>query len=251
MQVQQYLQVPTKERSHMRSAHRRLMYVLVVIGSPTFRRIWRSRSVEQFSAAPYLATLVNCMLWLLYGLPMVHPHSTWILTVNGAGLVIELIYVLIFLGFSEGEGRLRVLLVLVAEVVFVGGASAVILVLVHSHEHRSLIAGVLCVIFGTVMYAAPLSVMRQVIKSRSVEFMPLSLSLGYLLNGLCWTTYAIIHFDPFLTIPNCLGVAFALAQLVLHMMYRESTARQMEERKREADQNLDMERVKTNGGFEE
>ncbi|RWW02766.1 hypothetical protein GW17_00034130, partial [Ensete ventricosum] len=127
--------------------------------NPTFRRIWKSGSVEQFHATPYLATLLNCMFWILYGLPMVHPHSTLVLTINGSGLVIELTYVLIFLFFSERKQRLRVLLVLVIEILFVGAVAAIVLTIVHGYMRRSLIVGVLCVIFGTLMYASPLSVM--------------------------------------------------------------------------------------------
>ncbi|CAL9751091.1 unnamed protein product [Musa acuminata subsp. burmannicoides] len=217
--------------------------VLFFSPAPTFCRIWKSRSVEQFPATPYLATLLNCMMWVLYGLPMVHPHSTLVLTINGSGLVIELIYVLVFLGCSHGDQRLRVLLVLLLEIAFVGAVGALILTLVHSHERRSLIAGVLCVIFGAGMYAAPLAAMRQVIRTRSVEFMPLPLSLASFVNGLCWTTYATIRFDLFITIPNGLGVAFAVAQLALHAVYHGSTARQKIGGRREAEIGL----VKPNG----
>ncbi|URE37075.1 sugar transmembrane transporter [Musa troglodytarum] len=205
--------------------------VLFLSPAPTFHRIWRSGSVEQFHATPYLATLLNCLFWILYGLPMVHPHSTLILTINGSGLVIELVYVLIFLRCCDRARKLRVFSVLVAEILLVGAVAAVDLTLVHGYQRRSLIVGVLCVVFGTVMYAAPLSVMQQVIKTKSVEFMPLSLSLASFLNGVCWTTYALIRFDLFITIPNGLGVAFAVAQLVLHVMYHASTKQQIKERK--------------------
>ncbi|XP_039004409.1 bidirectional sugar transporter SWEET7-like [Hibiscus syriacus] len=47
---------------------------------PTFAQIWKKNSVEQFSPAPYLATLINCMVWVIYGLPMVHPNSTLVVT---------------------------------------------------------------------------------------------------------------------------------------------------------------------------
>ncbi|RRT74800.1 hypothetical protein B296_00001595 [Ensete ventricosum] len=210
-------------------------------------------------------------MWVLYGLPMVHPHSTLVLTINVSGLVIELVYVLVFLGCSHGDQRRRVLLVLLLEIAFVGAVGALVLTLVHSHERRSLIAGVLCVVFGTGMYAAPLAAMvgldldglqRQVIRTRSVEFMPLPLSLASFLNGLCWTTYATIRFDLFITvsrssssqslmldnsIPNGLGVAFAVAQLALHMVYHGSTARQKKGGRREAEIGM----VKPNGSLEE
>ncbi|THU70468.1 hypothetical protein C4D60_Mb08t25330 [Musa balbisiana] len=218
-----------------------------MVVSPTFHRIWRSGSVEQFHATPYLATLLNCLFWILYGLPMVHPHSTLILTINGSGLVIELVYVLIFLRCSDRARKLRVFSVLLAEILLVGTVAAVDLTVVHGYQRRSLIVGVLCVVFGTVMYAAPLSVMQQVIKTKSVEFMPLSLSLASFLNGVCWTTYALIRFDLFITIPNGLGVAFAVAQLVLHMMYHASTKQQIKERKMKIEMGL----AKPNGSLKE
>ncbi|KAG6481147.1 bidirectional sugar transporter SWEET4-like [Zingiber officinale] len=199
---------------------------------PTFRRIWKSRSVEQFPAAPYLATLMNCLLWVLYGLPLVHPHSMLVITINGCGLVIELSYVVIYLCFSNRRQRLQVLGVLFLEIAFVAVIAILVLTLFHTHGQRSLVVGVLCVIFGTVMYAAPLSVMKEVIKTKSVEFMPFSLSLASFINGACWTAYALIRFDLFITIPNGLGVAFAVAQLLLHIIYHKSTVRQIEERKK-------------------
>lgn len=44
-------------------------------------------------------------------------------------------------------------------------------------------------------------------------------------------------------IPNGLGVAFAVAQLVLHVVYHKSTVRQLEERKKKVETGL----VKPNG----
>ncbi|CAA6672975.1 unnamed protein product [Spirodela intermedia] len=181
---------------------------------PTFAAICRNKSVEQFSPAPYLASLLNCMLWVLYGLPCVHPHSTLVLTINATGAAVELAY------------RLRVLATLLAELLFVVAAAAIVLTLAHTHQRRSLVIGSLCVFFGTLMYAAPLSVMKLVLETKSVEFLPLGLSLASFLNGVCWTSYALIRFDLFITIPN---------SLALHAVFYKSTREKMAERRRGAD----------------
>nr|CAD1823902.1 unnamed protein product [Ananas comosus var. bracteatus] len=73
---------------------------------PTFAKICKRRAVEEFSPIPYLATLLNCMLWVFYGIPVVHPHSILVVTINGVGFVLESFYILIFLAFSPN--RLRV-----------------------------------------------------------------------------------------------------------------------------------------------
>ncbi|KAJ0986144.1 hypothetical protein J5N97_004500 [Dioscorea zingiberensis] len=188
---------------------------------PTIRRIWKNKTVEQFSAVPYLATLLNCMLWVVYGLPLVHPHSTLVLTINGSGMAIELFYVLMFIVYSDKKSRPRVLSMFAAELVFVMLVAVMVFLFVHTHQQRSMVVGVLCVFFGTMMYAAPLSVMKLVIQTKSVEYMPLTLSVASFLNGLCWTTY----------IPNGLGVMFSIAQLALYAIYYKSTQKEMEEKK--------------------
>ncbi|XP_020970395.1 bidirectional sugar transporter SWEET7b [Arachis ipaensis] len=43
--------------------------------APTFYRIIKKKSVEEFKPDPYIATVLNCAFWVFYGLPFVHPHS--------------------------------------------------------------------------------------------------------------------------------------------------------------------------------
>jgi solute carrier family 50 protein (sugar transporter) len=62
-----------------------------------------------------------------------------------------------------------------------------------------------------------------VVRTKSVEYMPIYLSLVGLLNGICWTFYALIKFDVFITIPNGLGVLFSVAQILLYVCYYKST----------------------------
>ncbi|CAL4888275.1 unnamed protein product [Urochloa decumbens] len=210
--------------------------VLFLSPVPTFIRIWKKRAVEQYSPIPYLATLLNCMMWVLYGLPVVHPHSMLVITINGTGMVIQLAYVTLFLLYSTGATRRKVLLLLIGEVAFVGAVAALVLSLAHTYERRSMIVGVLSVLFGTGMYAAPLAVMKMVIQTKSVEYMPLFLSLASLVNSICWTAYALIKFDLYITIPNGLGVLFAVGQVALYAIYYKSTQQIIEARKRKADQ---------------
>jgi solute carrier family 50 protein (sugar transporter) len=67
-------------------------------GSPTFWRIVRSKSTEEFEPAPYVLTLLNSLLWLYYG--VTKPDGLLIATVNGFGVVMETIYVVLFLVYA-------------------------------------------------------------------------------------------------------------------------------------------------------
>ncbi|XP_050227225.1 bidirectional sugar transporter SWEET4 [Mercurialis annua] len=198
---------------------------------PTFVQIWKKKAVEQYSATPYLATLVNCMVWVLYGLPMVHPKSLLVITINGTGTAIEIIYIIIFIIYSDKKKRLKVVLIIIVEVVFVAVLALLVLTLAHTTKKRSMIVGIVCICFNIVMYASPLSVIKMVLTTKSVEYMPFTLSLAAFANGLAWSCYAFIRFDPFIIIPNGLGTLFALAQLALYAVFYKSTKRQMEARK--------------------
>ncbi|CAL5433476.1 unnamed protein product [Camellia sinensis] len=204
--------------------------ILFMSPVPTFVQICKKGSVEQYSAAPYLATLINCGLWVLYGLPMVHPHSLLVITINGSGLVIELVYLLLFLTYTDRKKRLRVLLIILGEFVVLGALGVLVMTLAHTTKLRSLIVGSVAMLGNVMMYASPLSVMRMVISTKSVEYMPLTLSLASCANGICWTTYALIRFDPFLAAPNGLGTLFGLAQLILYATFYKSTKKQMLEK---------------------
>jgi uncharacterized protein with PQ loop repeat len=43
---------------------------------------------------------------------------------------------------------------------------------------------------------------HKVITTKSVEYMPFFLSLVSFLNGACWTAYALIRFDIYVTVSN-------------------------------------------------
>ncbi|XP_078431011.1 bidirectional sugar transporter SWEET5-like [Wolffia australiana] len=190
---------------------------------PTFLKICEKKAVEGFSPVPYLATFLNCMMWVFYGLPIVHPNSLLVITINGAGLLLQAAYLTIFVLYSTASGRRMVLKVVAAELLLVAAVSVGVLLGAKTHEKRSLIVGVMCVIFCICMYAAPLAAMRLVIRTKSVKYMPFTLSLASLLNGICWTLYALIKFDIFITIPNGLGTLLSSAQLVLYACYYSST----------------------------
>ncbi|XP_044484002.1 bidirectional sugar transporter SWEET7-like [Mangifera indica] len=192
--------------------------VVVIIGNiislflllspvPTFVQIVKKGSAEPFSPVPYLATLINCMVWVIYGLPMVHPNSILVITINGAGTAIKLLYITLFLIYSDKKKRLKVLLGILVELIFIVIVAILVLTLPHTTKQRSLVVGIICILFNIMMYASPLSVMVIVITTKSVEYMPFFLSLA---DGVAWTIYAFLPFDQFITVPNGLGTLFSV-----------------------------------------
>ncbi|KAJ7557797.1 hypothetical protein O6H91_04G010600 [Diphasiastrum complanatum] len=187
---------------------------------PTFVKIFRKKSTEQYSGVPYVCTLLNCLLWALYGMPFVTPHSTLVITINGCGILIESAYILVYLIYGTKETKMKVLKMLAVVIIFFGAVVALVLSLVHVHKKRRTIVGALCVVFGTMMYASPLSVMKLVITTKSVEYMPFLLSLASFVNGLIWTSYAFLgRLDVFIIVPNGIGSLLGALQLVIYFIY--------------------------------
>lgn len=188
---------------------------------PTFVKIVKWKSTENFSGVPYVVTLLNCLLWIFYGIPVVHPNSLLVVTINSAGCFLEMIYICIFFAYTNKKERVKVCRMLTVVVAVFVAIAVFTLTLAHTHEKRTLIVGSVCVIIGICMYAAPLTILKLVIETKSVKYMPFYLSLAAFLNGVVWTTYAGIHFDIFVTIPNGLGALLGLIQLVVFATYYE------------------------------
>jgi solute carrier family 50 protein (sugar transporter) len=162
---------------------------------------------------------------------MIHPGSILVVTINGSGTAIEFVYIILFFIFSAKKKRLIVIGVVIVELIFVALLTLLVLTLAHTYSKRSMVVGTVCILFNIMMYASPLTVMKMVITTKSVEYMPFFLSFASFANGVVWTAYACIRFDPFIAVPNGLGALFGLTQLILFATYYKSTKRQIEARK--------------------
>lgn len=72
---------------------------------PTFSRIVKHRSTEEFESLPYVSSLATSSLWVFYGL--MKSGGLLIATVNGFGIIIELVYVILFLIFAPTRMRVK------------------------------------------------------------------------------------------------------------------------------------------------
>ncbi|XP_055805629.1 bidirectional sugar transporter SWEET6a-like [Solanum dulcamara] len=197
-----------------------LSFALFASPMPTFYRILKNKSVEEFHPYPYLASVMNCMVWIYYGMPFVHPNSILVVTINSVGLFMQLCYLTIFFIYTGKRYRLQIIGILLGEIVGLAAVVAGTMLGMHTYASRTLVVGILATFFGICMYASPLTIMYKVIKTKSAEFLPKMLSIACFLNGICWAIYALLKFDPFILTGNGLGALFALVQLVLIVIYR-------------------------------
>lgn len=68
---------------------------------PTYKRIIRNKSTEQFSGLPYVYSLLNCLICMWYGLPCVSYGVILVATVNSIGAAFQLVYVTLFIIYAD------------------------------------------------------------------------------------------------------------------------------------------------------
>lgn len=188
----------------------------------TFWRIYKFKSTKEYSGLPYVFTLFNCCLGLLYGSPFVKPHSTMLLTINSAGFVLETFYLTSFLTFALPKKKVMTMRLTCALMMAFGLEVAITIFGFHTHRARQLVVGTIGVILSIIMYASPFSVVRLVIRTKSVEYMPFFLSLFNFLNAMAWLAYSIVTRDIFIGVPNGIGSVLGMIQLIVYFTYRNS-----------------------------
>ncbi|CAI9092509.1 OLC1v1027765C1 [Oldenlandia corymbosa var. corymbosa] len=92
----------------------------------------------------------------------------------------------------------------------------------HGHSQRKTFVGSIGLIASVAMYGSPLVAMRQVVQTKSVEFMPFYLSLFSFLASSLWMAYGLLGRDLFLASPNVVGCPLGIFQLLLYCKYRNN-----------------------------
>ncbi|KAK3406477.1 hypothetical protein EUGRSUZ_K02673 [Eucalyptus grandis] len=175
-----------------------ISFVVFLALVPTFYRVCKRKSTEGFQSVPYVVSLLSAMLWLYYASINSESNDFLLITVNSVGCVIKTIYVALYLAYAPKKAK--------------GPTS-----------------WVACVRFSIIVFAAPLSVMRMVIRAKSVEFMPFSLSFSLTLSAVTWLLYGLFLKDIHIVVPSVLGFILGVLQMGLYLIYRKRNVMVLEE----------------------
>ncbi|KAJ6920184.1 hypothetical protein NC651_013943 [Populus alba x Populus x berolinensis] len=219
------------QEDHKKQIHRAVLWHSVcddLAQLPPFRLVRASRFFNHLFSLLLLGSCVlhplNCIFGSSlkgYGLPFVSKNNVLVSTINGAGSAIETIYVLIFIIYAPKKEKARVLGLLTLVMTIFTGVALVSLFALHGNA-RKLFCGCAAAVFSIIMYGSPLSIMRTVIKTKSVEYMPFFLSLFVFLCGTSWFVYGLLGRDPFVAVPNGVGCGLGALQLILYFIYRNN-----------------------------
>jgi len=204
-------------------------WLLFLVPLQVMWQVRKARSVLQYSAVPYVMSLLNCGLWAIYAYPKITPCKTQPLVTNAVGAVLETAYILFFIAYG-GPRTGALVRQFLAAVVTIAGVAVFAIVAAPQVEaikpfptddlsKTTTVLGLVSSAFNIGMYAAPLSIMATVVRSKSVEFMPLPLTLAVGICSGCWFGFAWHVMDWFILIPNLIGLALCAAQITLYSCY--------------------------------
>nr|AYV91996.1 SWEET13c [Saccharum spontaneum] len=188
---------------------------------PTFYRIYKTKSTAGFQSVPYVVALFSAMLWIFYAL--IKSNETFLITINAAGCVIETIYIVMYFVYAPKKAKMFTAKIMLLLNVGVFGAILLLTLLLFKGDKRVVMLGWICVGFSVSVFVAPLSIMKRVIQTKSVEYMPFSLSLSLTLSAVVWFLYGLLIKDKYVALPNILGFTFGVVQMVLYVLYMNKT----------------------------
>nr|BBD19994.1 bidirectional sugar transporter SWEET15 [Petunia axillaris subsp. parodii] len=187
---------------------------------PAFRRICKEKSTMGFQSVPYVVSLFSSMLWMYYA--FIKKNAMLLISINSFGCVIETIYISIFIFYASKQARSQTVKLLVS---LIGGLYTLIFLVTlfpFSGALRVQIVGWICVTVAVGVFAAPLSIVFQVVRTKSVEFMPFTLSFFLTLSAIMWFGYGLLQRDLCVAVPNVLGFFLGMIQMLLYGLYRNA-----------------------------
>jgi len=157
-----------------------------------------------------IMSFMNCILWADYGLVK---NDFMVYFANGIGGTITLVWITIYLIFL---GKKNLLLAVGYNF---GLIVVVVLIMIIFFIIDYNITGYCAMIFNVLMYAAPGEKIYRVITTKDYKLIPIFSTMGGFACSLCWLMYGIYQRDWKLYVPNALGLAFAILQIVIYLIY--------------------------------
>nr|XP_007159992.1 hypothetical protein PHAVU_002G283900g [Phaseolus vulgaris]ESW31986.1 hypothetical protein PHAVU_002G283900g [Phaseolus vulgaris] len=130
---------------------------------PTFYQIYKKKSTEGFQSLPYVVALFSAMLWIYYAF-VKREAALLLITINTFGIVVESIYLTIFLIYAPRKPRLTTIKLLLLLNVFGFGAMLLSTLYLTKGAKRLAIIGWICLVFNISVFAAPLFIIVSLLR---------------------------------------------------------------------------------------
>ncbi|KAB1216190.1 Bidirectional sugar transporter NEC1 [Morella rubra] len=132
-------------------------FLVYLAPSPTFYRICKRKSTEEFQSLPYSVALFSAMLTLYYA--FLKTSALLLITINCIGIAIESIYLAMYMIYAPGRAKIYTAKLLTLFNVGFFGLIMLFTSPIRESSLRLTAVGWICAIVSVCVYASPLSVM--------------------------------------------------------------------------------------------
>ncbi|KAM5563928.1 bidirectional sugar transporter NEC1-like [Rosa sericea] len=195
-------------------------FLVLLAPLPTFYRIYKRKSADGFQSLPYSVALFSAMLMFYYA--YIKENAYLLLGINSFGSIIETIYLIVYMIYAPSNSRIFTAKLLVLFNFLAYGVIVGVTYQIPNPLLRLKVVGWINVIFSVCVFAAPLSILRLVIRTKSVEYMSFPLSFCLTICAVMWFFYGLLIKDLFVAAPNILGFTFGMAQMILFLVYKNT-----------------------------
>ncbi|XP_042006152.1 bidirectional sugar transporter N3-like [Salvia splendens] len=185
---------------------------------PTFIQIYKEKSTMGFDSLPYAVSLFSSMLWLYYAL--LKTNVVLLITINLFGCLIQTAYIFTFFTYASTKPRNHTAKILGLMNVGLLCVIFAVTFFVFEGTTRARVVGWICVAVSVCVFAAPLTIIFRVVRTRSVEFMPFPLSFFLTLSAIMWFAYGLFQKDLCVALPNVMGFLLGMIQMVVYGIFR-------------------------------
>ncbi|MBA0552543.1 hypothetical protein Golob_023343 [Gossypium lobatum] len=169
------------------------------------------------------------MLWIYYAL--LKKDAMLLITINSICVFIQTFYIVVYFYYGPKKEKLVTLKLILLFNVFGFGAIFFSTFFLKNPLIRLRILGYICMGFALCVFVAPLGILRKVIKTKSVEYMPFTLSVFLTLGAVMWFFYGLLLKDMNIAVPNVLGFIFGILQMILYAIYKNYPKKMVEDPK--------------------
>ncbi|XVF49561.1 hypothetical protein PTKIN_Ptkin04bG0022600 [Pterospermum kingtungense] len=188
---------------------------------PTFYQIYKKKTSEGFQSIPYVVSLFSAMLWIYYAL--LKKDAMLLITINTFCVFFQIFYIVTYFYYGPKKEKVVTVKLILLFNVFGFGVVFLSTFFLKNPKNSSLCSRIhLQGIFPE---------QRKVIKTKSVEYMPFTLSLFLTLGAVMRFFYGLMVKDMNIAVPNVLGFIFGVLQMILYAMYKNHPKKMVEDPK--------------------
>ncbi|CAI4224553.1 unnamed protein product [Auanema sp. JU1783] len=186
---------------------------LFFTGIPICKKILNQKSTQDICGIVFLMGFIGCSFWLRYGFLK---EDNTMMIVNAVGSSLFLIYCTFYLVYTTPKFTFAWKYCL--------SWMLIISMLLYTEIQPNMdLLGIACMTFNILTFGAPLAGLGIVLRKKCCDSLPLPMCVANLLVSSQWLLYGNIVKDSYIMIPNGIGMALAVFQLCLFIVFPMNT----------------------------